>query len=162
MTFASSTTVRPGEISFRAQVPVHQSTWFALRATGEKLGETPVDFADGLKAALTELERSTNEEVLKRLPANGAARPSAAHTAPIYVTVAGTPPIAQQPRARQAALAWLTRLDELEARLSDGRIEKLAVFPGRGDGLLLEDLRRGRAELVRAIARARATYQQWQ
>lgn len=160
--FSSPERTGPGEIRFRTQLPVRESTWLALRATGEKLGETPVDFIDGLKSALTYLERSTNEELLQRLPRNGAARPSAAHTAPVFVTVAGTPPITEQPRARAAARAWLARLDELEGRFSEDRVEKLAGFPGRGDGLELEDLQAGREELLRAIARARAAYHAWQ
>jgi hypothetical protein len=123
---------------------------------------TWIDFPDGLKAALMHLKRSTNDEVLKRLPPNGAVGGGGGHTPPIYVTVAGTPPIAEQSRAQQAARAWLARLNELEARLSDDRIKTLVGFPGRGDGLKLEDLQTARAELLGAIARARTVYRERQ
>jgi hypothetical protein len=160
--FSSRERTGLGEIRLRTELPLRASTWLALRARGEKLEERPIDFIDSLKGALTYLERSTNEDVLRRVPETGMARPSAAHTAPVYVTVAGTPPVAQQPAARQAAQAWLARLDELEARFSADRLAQLAQFPGRGDGLELEDLRTGRQELLRAIARARAAYHDWQ
>lgn len=157
--FSTGERSRPGEIRFRIPLQVRQSTWLALRASGEKLGETPVDFIAILKSALTYVEHSTSEALLRQLPDEGSARPSAAHTAPVYLTVAGTPPIAAQPKADQAARAWLARLDELERRLGEDRIARLAGFSGRGDGLTLGDLHAGRAELLRAIARARGAYQ---
>jgi hypothetical protein len=142
-------------------LPVPESTWLALRARGEKLGETSVVLVDSLKGALTYVDRPSNAELLRRFSQKKGPRPTAAHTAPVYVTVAGTPAIAEQPKASEAARAWSARLDELEALLAEDRLPKLARFPGRGDGLKLNDLRSGRAELLRAIASARAAYHQW-
>ncbi len=160
--YSISERTRPGEIHLRMQLPVRESVWLALRASGEKLEETPADRAAGLKSALTYVDRPSNAEVLRRMPDYRGSQPSAAHTGAIYVIVAGTPSIADQPKAARATKAWLARLDELEALLSRDRLPKLAGFPGRGDGLTLNDLRSGRADLKRAIARARAAYHQWQ
>jgi hypothetical protein len=159
--FSKSERTRAGEIRFRLELPVDQSTWLALRARGEKLGETPVDLVASLKGALTYVDRPSNKELLRRFSQKKGPRPSAAHTAPVYVTVAGTPPIGEQPKATEAARAWLARLDELEALLTKDRLKKLARFPGRGDGLKLNDLQSGRAELMKAIASARAAYHHW-
>jgi hypothetical protein len=150
-----------GEIHLDAEVFLERSTWLAARVAGHKLGETPIDFMSGLAAALEHVERSGNAELLARLPPDGSPRPTAAHSAPIFVTVEGSAPIARQPRAHAAVGAWLARLAELEARLEPGRLETLAGFPGRGDGLELADLEGGRGELLRAIAEARAAYHEY-
>jgi hypothetical protein len=160
--FSSGERTRTGEIRIELELPVSRATWLAVRASGHKLHETPVDFTAGLAAALMQLERASNEEILKRLPADGSPRPSAAHSAPVFVAVAGSPSLAQQPRAAEAAAAWLARLEELERRFAPDRIGELAGFPGRGDGLKLEDLEGGREELLRAIERARTAYHEWQ
>jgi hypothetical protein len=160
--FTSSERTGTGEIRIELELSILQATWLAVRASGHKLGETPVDFAAGLTAALKHLERASNEEILRRLPADGSPRPTAAHSAPVFVTVAGTPSLAQQPLALEAAAAWLARLEELERRFAPDRIGELARFPGRGDGLKLEDLEGGREGLLRAIERARTAYHDWQ
>ncbi len=157
--FSTSERARPGEMHFQLRLPVRQSTWLALRARGEKLGETSVNLGADLKATFTFVDRPSNREVYRQVPDKRGPRPSAAHTAPIYVTVAGTPPIAEQPQASEAARAWLARLDELEALLAEDRLPKLARFPGHGDGLKMSDLRDGRAQLLKAIASARAAYE---
>ncbi|HEV8657847.1 MAG TPA: CehA/McbA family metallohydrolase [Thermoanaerobaculia bacterium] len=159
--FSTSERARAGEVRLHLRLPVPESTWLALRARGEKLGETSVVLVDSLKGALTYVDRPSNAELLRRFSQKKGPRPTAAHTAPVYVTVAGTPAIAEQPKASEAARAWSARLDELEALLAEDRLPKLARFPGRGDGLKLNDLRSGRAELLKAIASARAAYHQW-
>jgi hypothetical protein len=157
--FSTSERPRPGEMRFQIRLPLHQSTWLALRARGEKLRETAVNLGAELKATFTYIDRPSNQEVYRRVPDKQGTRPSAAHTGPIYVTVAGTPLIAEQPKAIDAARRWLGRLDELEAILAEDRLPKLAHFPGHGEGLKLSDLREGRAQLLKAIASARAAYE---
>ncbi len=154
---------RPGEIALKTTLAVEESAWLALRATGSKLGETPVAGIEHLEAALTFLERATADELLRgpdrALPRNGDPRPSAAHTAPVWVTVAGTPAIEEQPAAAEAAERFLALLAELEARFDDDRIEEMAGFPGRGDGVSLEDLQAGRPAVLESVAKARAYYE---
>jgi hypothetical protein len=159
--FSTAERITPDEIRFRIRVPMAESTWMALRATGKKIGETPVDYGS-LKGALGHVRRPSNAEILRRIPDGPGPRPSAAHTAPTYVTIAGTPSISEQPAASRAARAWLVRLDELEALLDEKRLPELAGFPGRGDGVTLHDLRSGRSDLLRDIAEAREAYRQWQ
>jgi hypothetical protein len=90
---------------------------------------------------------------------SGRARPSAAHTAPIYVIVAGTkalPPV-------ELVVQALQRLDLLEARLTDARIDELIVFrPFAGellvDGVPKPTLLHDREALQMLIDKARAHY----
>ena len=155
----------PGEIRLRVTRQVNESTWFALRASGEKVDETPIHSVHLLEEFLTYLDWSRSTELLegdrRAVPRNGCAWPSAAHTAPIYVTVEGTTPIGEQPRARDIARAWMARVDELEARFSDHGIDEMAGFPGRGDGVDAEELRQARAALLRTLEEARALYRDW-
>ncbi len=154
---------RPGEIVLETTLPVGESTWVALRASGAKLGETPVAGIEHLEAALTFLERATADRILngpgRALPRNGDPRPTAAHTAPVWIAVAGSPAIEEQPAAAEAAERFLALLAELEARFADERIGELAGFPGRGDGVEPEDLEAGRPAVLDAVARARAHYE---
>jgi hypothetical protein len=151
--FSTATRVRPGEIQLHVNLPIRESTWLALRARGEKLRETTVNLAGDVNWVIA-IDRPSNREVLKRVPDKQEARASAAHTSPIYVTIAGMPSIAEQPRASDAAKRWLARLDELEKLLAEKQI-------GEGDGLKMSDLRAGRAQLMKAIASARAVYRDW-
>jgi hypothetical protein len=151
--FSTSKRVRSGEIQLHANLPVRESTWLALRARGEKLGETTVNLAGDVNWVIS-IDRPSNREVRKRVPDKQEARASAAHTSPIYVIIAGTPSIAEQPRSADAARRWSARLDELEALLAENQI-------GHGDGLKMSDLQAGRAQLMKAIASARAVYRQW-
>ena len=89
------------------------------------------------------------DEVL--VPGDGTHPMSAAHTAPVYITVLGTPGLAEQPRAREIARAWSARLDDLEWWLSEEMIDELAGFPGRGDGLPKGDFLAHRKKLLEAI-----------
>ncbi len=144
----------PGEIRLKGALHVEQSSWLALRASGWKRGETEIRIRELLESMLI-LERRTNEDLLRELPSEPVKRPSAAHTAAVYVTVDGTPPIAEQPKAREVAEAWLDRLDELRARFDDDRLEELTRFPGRGDGIDAPLLRANRDAVLRAIEAAR-------
>ncbi len=147
----------PGELRINTRLSVEQSTWVALRARGWKVGETKIEAATLLRSFIA-LERRTNEELTSELPEGPVRRPSAAHTAAIYITVEGTPAIAEQPRADEVAEAWLARLDELEARFADDQIDRVAGFPGRGDGIARSNLEANREALLRAIESARRHY----
>jgi len=87
----------PSEIRCRFEHPVRQTSWLALRASGRKVaafalrdGSKPDPYPRGVTMA---------------------------HTAPIFVTVRGTPPLGEQPRAKVLAASWLGRLETLEATL---------------------------------------------
>ncbi len=86
--------------------------------------------------------------------------PSLAHTAPVYVEVKGAPKLAEGPKDRTLARAWIGRLDELEKRvlteiqtLGDS---KIVVAP---DGVDAEHLIRNRSQLLEAIGSAREYFE---
>jgi hypothetical protein len=145
------------EIRLEASIEIEQSTWLALRASGEKIGETRVEPAKLLRSLFT-LPRLSNGEVLAELPEGAVQRPSTAHTGAIWVTVMGSVPIAKQPRAREVVESWLQRLDELEDRFRNERLAEMARFPGRGDGISRRDVLARREALLAAIEAARRHY----
>jgi hypothetical protein len=145
------------EIRLESTLEIDRSTWLALRASGRKVGETLVEPKELLGSLFT-LPRPSNDEVLAGFPEGAVARLSAAHTGAVWVTVAGSPSIAEQPRAREVLEMWLERLDELEDRLRDERLDEMARFPGRGDGISRRDLLASRAALLGAIEAARRQY----
>jgi len=83
----------PGVLRLDITPSVDASTWFALRATGTKIGAKPLSLS-------------------------GEPRSSEAHTAAIFVDVAGTPSLAKRPRAAAVSTAVLTELEELADRFS--------------------------------------------
>jgi hypothetical protein len=87
-------------------------------------------------------------------------RPSAAHTAPVIVRVGSSDLEAWSPRAAELAAASLERLDALEARLADDRIEEQTLWDWvpYSDAVPAEHLRRNRPALLAAIAEARERY----
>jgi hypothetical protein len=157
--------VDAGTLRIRAADDLAHSAWYALRVSGDKLGEAP------LPAALPDWvvdagDRYMNfREHLERQEAfyagRGRVRPTAAHTAPIFVTVHGAPSLAAQPRGQALARAALERLAELEARLSDARLPEQTLWDWLpySDGVSEEHLRRNRPALLAAIAEARQRYQ---
>ena len=62
--------------------------------------------------------------------------------------------------ATPGAAAALRRLDDLERRLADDRIEEARIWDWvpYSDGVSIEHLRRNRAALLRAIEEARIRY----
>ena len=160
---AAQGTQTRGEIVLEAAVPVSMSTWIAARASGEKVGERPMGSIESFEKYVARLNRKADAHLREELQA--AARPhqariSAAHTAPVYIRVRNTPDIADQPRAHEVAKQWLDLLDDLTARLDDARLGQLAGFPGSGDGVSLDDLRKNRAGLLAAIEAARKRYRE--
>lgn len=150
-----------GDFAVEASLLLPVSAWLAARASGRKVGELPADPIDPLLAYVAWLKREADRDMLEEFQQRAKherTRASAAHTAPVYVRVQGTPPIAEQPRAREVARTWLKLLTDLEVRLGEDRIAGLAGFPGWGDGVSLDDLRASRQELLKAIQEARAHY----
>ena len=74
----------------------------------------------------------------------GGAYASHAHSAPVFVTLEIAHGLGRQARAKDIALSWIARLDELEARLSEDRIGHLTA-------------RKNRASLLSAIRSAKGT-----
>lgn len=153
----------PGEISLDVSTAVREPAWFALRAVGEKVGETRMQTPWYLTPRSLQMgcRFGCGASLFERAEFVGAGRvrPAAAHTAPVYVTLAGVeaaPPVALARRT-------LERLDLLEARLADERLDELVVFrPFAGellvDGVPAQALRRDRAPLRALIDSARAHY----
>ena len=158
-------TARPSvgrEITIDASVPISASTWLAARISGEKVGERLADSVEGFVTYISRLGRKADMNIRETL--ENAARPnqtrvSSAHTAAIYVTVDGSVSISEQYPARQVAKARLDLLDDLTTRLEDAHLSAMARFPGSGDGVSMEDLRRNAGDLRQAIQKARKQYQ---
>jgi hypothetical protein len=153
-----------GEIALDTTAAVSGSTWLALRASGEKLGEIlmKTEWYLGPDQLETGCRFGCGASMFERAEYVGAGRvrPAAAHTAPIYVSVDGA---ALDPPP-QLLRAWIARLDALAAQLADDRLEELVVWrPLAGtlliDGVPAEDLRRDRPALLAVIAEARRHYE---
>ena len=153
----------PGEIALDLSLPVQESGWFALRASGDKVGETSMETPWFLtpEAFRAQCHFGCGAWMLDRASfvGSGRARPSAAHTGAVYVTVAG---VAARPPAALVRQT-LERLDELRARLPDERLDELVVFRPFPEEILVDgvpasDLRRDRQTLTALIDSATAHY----
>ncbi len=124
------------EIDFRFSYEVRETCWIAARASGIKIDEpSPPD--------------------RPFLILNSGA---VAHSAAIYVTVEGSPPLTAQPRAREVAREWLSRLSDLETRLAEDRIQTILQDPQAADGVEADHLEHNREALLQAIQAARAFF----
>jgi hypothetical protein len=119
------------EIVFQFPYEARESCWLAVRASGRKLVEAP------------DMGRAFSSPS------------SQAHSAQIYITLEGTPPLSAQPRAKALARMCLAKLDDLEARLAEDQIPYLAATPALGDGVDADHLRENRSALIEAIQSAR-------
>ncbi len=131
------------EISFRFEHEVREASWFAVRASGKKLGEL---FSPG-----RDLNKYDNLVYTTMGPT------SLAHSAPVYVLLKGAPTLSDHPRAKALAHMWLGRLEDLEARLAEDQIqhlsERLKLVP---PDIVEEDLlRKNRAGLLKEIQKAK-------
>jgi len=158
---APTTRAGPGELRVETEVEFAASGWLALRAEGDKVGEMPIAPArGGIFKWVFEHGwdfREVGERSEDYYAGRSRVRPSAAHTAAIFVNVRGSGPGPQRiSRAREA----LARLDDLEARLGDDRLPDQTLwdwFP-YADAVSEEHLRRNRPALLRAVAEARERY----
>ena len=125
------------EIRFRFEYNVREASWLAIRAYGKKLGEA-VRLASGL---VHRTMRPTSE----------------AHSAPVYVTLKGAPPLSGHPRAKALARTWLARLEDLESRLAEDQIENFAkrLEPSPWDIVDEDLLRKNRSALIQEIQKAK-------
>ena len=126
-----------GEVSFQVEHPIRENCWLALRASGGKV-----------------------DEIIRP----GVYRPSepasGAHSDPVYVVLSGSPPLSAHSRAQDVMRKWLARLEDLEARLQEDKIEALATrletHPlDLTDG---EVLRRDRSALIGEIRKAKSYF----
>jgi hypothetical protein len=155
-----------GEIRVEWVGEQRESAWWALRVEGDKVDAPPVEalpsglIADFLGPRITNFGDAV-EVITAYHTAREGVRPAAAHTAPIWVTVGGsgaTRRALAAPRAEEALL----RLDDLEARLGDDRIDEAEIWDWvpYSDGVSVGHLRRNRAALLHAIEEARARYRE--
>lgn len=153
----------PGEMVLDVSVSVRESAWFALRASGEKVGETPMETPWYMTPEVLRAECyfGCGAWMFERAAfvGGGRARPAAAHTGAVYVSVAGSAVTPPQALVRQT----LERLDQLRAKLSDERLDELVVFRPFPeeilvDGVSASDLRRDRKRLTELIDSAQAHY----
>ena len=93
---------------------------------------------------------------MKLAPKNTPFRLSLAHSAPVYVTLRGAPPLSQQPSAKTMARIWLARLADFKARLAEDKVQYL--LSGSGPETTEAVIRRDRTALLREIEVARAKY----
>lgn len=151
----------PGEIRLDLVVQAERSAWYALRASGRKVGET----RPPTRGALTPLVAWALRHTTGGAPfidAFVSERPdwaSAAHTGAIRVSVAGTAPVEAQAPARAAAARWRDRLERLRERLAPERLDELPIWSVPiGDGAPLEVIERDRQALLARIEAAIAYY----
>jgi hypothetical protein len=156
-----TTKAGPGLLRFDQPVPVETSGWLALRANGSKQGEAPLQPMDAPDWVLELIGNIADgaqgfEEREAHMSKRGP-RPSAAHTGAVWVTVDGTPPAGQGPRALERAAAIRARLDDLEARLAPDAIADQTIWDWvpYSDGLPEEQLRTHREALLRSIDASR-------
>jgi hypothetical protein len=125
----------PGVLSFDTVQPVDQSTWFALRATGTKVGVRASGPAQWM-------------------------RPSEAHSGAIFVEVAGTPPLAERARAAEVARRVLSQLDQLADQFSPEAIDQIqGQLAETVTGIDAEVARRNRGRVLKRIEAAREVYE---
>ena len=124
------------EIRFQFEHHVRESSWLAIRAYGDKLGEI-----DPQRDHIHGTRRPTLE----------------AHSAPVYLTFEGAPPLSAQPRGKASARTWLARLEDLESRLVEDQIENLAKKLERYRSDIVEEdlLRKNRPALLEEIRKAK-------
>lgn len=131
---AESEPAAPGLLRLEVEHRVEASTWLALRAIGTKPGGRPT--------------------------LRGEPPASAAHSAPIYVAVEGSPPLAAQPRAAATARRMLEQLDRLAGRFTPRALKALRG-PARVavSGIDAATGQRDRDAVLAEIERARSSYE---
>lgn len=153
--------VEPGMVRIDERLRIDSSTWFALRVAGSKLGEQPPPRAGWVQKLVAEgLPRfQGGAPFADRFAREALSWPSIAHTAPIFIEVAGSPPAHRRPAAQRAARRWLERLEALRTRLARDRPEAPETWPvSVGDGVSVDQILRDRDALLAAIDRAAAFY----
>lgn len=141
----------------RLDVLVDRPSWFALRASGEKVGEAlPSQETNPLwiQAAYDNWISGAGGSELDEYLANRTVRESAAHTSPIYFDMAGRTDAAYHVPLNSR---WLAKLDELELFLKgESYDEKLILdWLPYSDGVSAEHLQEKSEDILAAIYQAR-------
>lgn len=118
----------PGRFDIETMVSVEEASWLAVRTFGS------------------------------RLRAEGPWRNGFAHSAPVWIRVAGRPPLSAARRARARIAAWMNRLDTLEAQLSDEDRRDEIELSGGTDGITAEALTASRLVLIWQVQQARVAW----
>ena len=124
-----------GKISFEIKHKVQETSWLALRI---------------------------NSRFFNRYP--GKMPYETAHSAPIYVTLENSPPIAEHPRTRAIAKKWLASLEALETKLLKSNIQYLHESEDArfyGDPLPAQLLMDNYSALMDEIEHAKAYFQRY-
>lgn len=150
--------VGPGEIAFAVDYELREPSWFALRVLGDKLGEAPpqpMGIPEWLLALGRRIANGADIEGRDPWVMGRSHRASAAHSAPIWVSVNG-----RLPGDPATAERWIERLDDLAARLGEDRIADQTLWDRvpYSDGVSEAHLRRHRPALLAAIADARTRW----
>ena len=86
-------------------------------------------------------------------------RASLAHSAPIYIEVADSPPLARQEEARRMARSWIAILDDLEQALASRNLKKTARRAATGR-VSQETILQNRQRLLADIEQARELFRE--
>ena len=151
---------------FDQLVRVERSSWLALRVEGDKPNDQPLRTLDAMGLPQWVLDLSAKI-------ANGAQGfdtreawlieridpVAAAHTAPVWVQVLGTPPVGEAPEGRALAARYVERLDTFAEKLTDENIGDQPIWDWvtrYSDGVSEEHLRANRPAVLRSVAESRA------
>jgi hypothetical protein len=150
--------IEEGYLEFRTKTSVDDAAWFAMRVSGTKIDEAE-NFNSMPPSVRTMFEKHTagagGPEFWSYLDRRRS-RVSAAHTAPIYVRVEDS----VLHESGEQAIDWLRRLEDLEALLSEEKIDENEIWDWLpySDGVSVEHLRSNREALMEAIAHAKRFY----
>ena len=143
------------------EVFVNEPSWFAIRVTGEKVGETTpssVDSSLWIQAAYENWINGAGGAEYDEYVAERTVRESAAHTSPIYFDFVDHPGLTY---LKPNESCWLQKLDELERLLTDGLFDKRLILDWLpySDGISAQHLRDNTPALLDAITHARHVFQ---
>ena len=114
------------EIAFKIKHRVKESSWLALRGYNNR-------FVEKVHKIVYDL--------------------NAVHSAPIYITIKNSPPIAASSQAKATAIAWSSRLKNLEAQLDEKSIALM------DDGALKEITIKNREQLLYEVQQAKEFFE---
>ncbi len=132
-----------GRIDFSFDHPIEKSSWLAVRGYGENPKDAYQRFAQ---------VKTTHFQTFE--PGN------LVHSAPIYVSIAGSPAIEKSPKSKEIASAWLAQLGAMEEVLDEANIDALAeeLASPNFDAVPKEVLVSSRPELLKEVKSAKAYF----
>lgn len=153
----------PGKYIYEQDVEVTETSWFALRVNGEKIGETVMQeqpFKDWQYRVASFVSDGVGIKPRERYAKKHGKRPSAAHTGAVYIHVKGTEGFLE--KQKEIAKSYIDHLKYLEYRLSEKNYKKIPLalrFIPNSDSLNLKTVRENRKELLEHIQEAKKFYQ---